>query len=140
MLKKYDDIIKGQEKTGIIEPVNDSEIVKPGEIHYIPQREVVHDDRVTTKVRIVYYASGNKNGSSLNEMLETGRCFLPKIFQILLRADCHKFVLVSDIQSAFLNIRVKKTDRNFVRFLWIDDLEKDNPNVVIKCFRSVVFG
>ena len=33
LLKKYDDIIKDQEKTGITEPVNDSEIVKPGEIH-----------------------------------------------------------------------------------------------------------
>ena len=56
--KNYDDIIKAPEKTGIIEPVNDSEIVKPGEIHYIPHREVVHDDRATTKVRIVYNVRG----------------------------------------------------------------------------------
>ena len=73
-------------------------------------------------------------------MLETRPCLLPKIFEILLRARCHKFLLVSDIQSAFLNIRVKETDRNFLRFLWIGDLEKDNPNVVIKCSTSVVFG
>ena len=70
-------------------------------------------------------------------MLETGPCLLPKIFEILLRARCHKFLLVSNIQSAFLNIRVKETDRNFLRFLWIDDIEKVNPNVVIKCFTSV---
>ena len=140
LLKKYDDIIKDQEKTGIIEPVNDLEIVKPGEIHYIPHTEVVRDDHATTKVRIVYDASANKNGLSLNKMLETGPCLLPKIFEILRRVRCHKFLLVSDIQSAFLNIRVKETDRNSLRFLWIDDLEKDNPNVVIKCFTSVVFG
>ena len=72
LIQKYDDIIKGQEKTGITEAVNDSEIVKPGEVHYIPQREVVRDDRATTKVRIVYDASANKNKPSLNEMLETG--------------------------------------------------------------------
>ena len=137
LLQKYDDIIKEQEKTDITEPVNDSEIVTPGEVYYIPHREVVRDDRATTKVCIVYSASADKNGPSLNEMLETRPCLLPKIFEILLRARCHKFLLVSDIQSAFLNIRVKETDRNFLRFLWIDDLEKDNPNVVIK---SVVFG
>ena len=72
-------------------------------------------------------------------MLETGPCLLPKNFEILLRAKCHKFLLVSDNQSAFLNIRVKETDKNFLRFLWIDDLQKDNPNVVIKCF-TFVFG
>ena len=140
LLQKYDDIIKEQEKTGITEPVNDSEIVTPGEVYYIPHREVVRDDRATTKVCIVYSASADKNGPSLNEMLETRPCLLPKIFEILLRARCHKFLLVSDIQSAFLNIRVKETDRNFLRFLWIGDLEKDNPNVVIKCSTSVVFG
>ena len=73
-------------------------------------------------------------------MLETGPCLLPKIFEILRRGRCHKFILVNDIQSAFLNIRIKETDRNFLRFLWIDDLEKNNPNVVIKRFTSVVFG
>ena len=35
LLQKYDDVIKEQEKTGIIEPVNDLEIIKPGEVHYI---------------------------------------------------------------------------------------------------------
>ena len=138
--QKYDDVIKEQEKTGIIEPVNDSEIIKPGEVHYVPYREVLRDDRATTKVRIVCDASANKNGPSLNEMLETRPCFLPKIFEILLRARCHKFLLVRDIQSAFLNIRVKETNKKFLRFLWIDDLEKDNPNVAIKRFISVVFG
>ena len=38
LLQKYDDVIKEQEKTGIIEPVNDLEIIKSGEVHYIPHR------------------------------------------------------------------------------------------------------
>ena len=38
LLQKYDDIIKEQEKTGIIKPVNDLDIIKPGEVHYIPHR------------------------------------------------------------------------------------------------------
>ena len=46
----------------------------------------MRDDRATTKVSIVYDASTNKNGPSVNEMLETVPCLLPKIFEILLRA------------------------------------------------------
>ena len=140
LLQKHGAIIKEQEKTEIIEPVKDSEIVKPGEVYYTPHKEVVHDDRATTKVHIIYDAGDNKNGPSLNEILETGPCLLPKIFEILLRAICHKFLLVIDIQSVFLNIRVEQTGLNFLRFLWIDYSEKDNPNAVIKCLRSVVFG
>ena len=99
LLQKHDDIIKEQEKTGIIEPVNDSEILKLGEVCYIPHKEVVRDDCATAEVCIA-----NKNGPSLIEMLETGPCLLLKHFEILLRGRCHKFLLVSDIQSAFLNI------------------------------------
>ena len=135
LLPKYDDVIKEQEKTGIIEPVNDSEIIKPSEVQYIPHREVVRDDRATIKFRIVYDGNVNKNGSSL----KTVPCILSKIFKILLKARFHKFLLVSDVQSAFLNIRVKERNRSFLRFLTIDDLEKDNPNVVIERFTSVVF-
>ena len=112
-MQKYDAIIKGKEKTSIIEPVNDLEIIKPGEVHYIPPREVPRDDRAAAKVCIVYDASSNKNGPSLNEMLETGPCLLSKIFEVLLRARCHKFLLVSDIQSAFLNIPVKERQEFF---------------------------
>ena len=108
-MQKCDDITKEQEKTGVIEPAKYSEIIKPGEVHYILHREVMRDDRATTKVRIVNDASANKNGLSLNEMLETEPCLLQKIFEILLRARCHKFVLVSHIQSVFLNIQVKET-------------------------------
>ena len=64
----------------------------------------MRDNRATTKVRIVYDASANKNEPSLNEMLETRPCLLPKIFEVLVRGRCHKFLLVSDIQSAVLNI------------------------------------
>ena len=102
-LQKHDDIIKKQEKTGIVEPVNILKLTSWWSSLYISQR-IVREDRATTKVRIVYDARANKNGPSLNEMLETGPCIVFKVFEILLRAIRHKFLLVSDTQSAFLNI------------------------------------
>ena len=46
----------------------------------------------------------NKKEPFLNEMLGTGPGILQKIFEILVKARCHKFLLVSDIHSAFLSI------------------------------------
>ena len=48
--------------------------------------------------------------------------------------------MISDIKSAFLNVRVNQKDRDFLRFLWIDDIHKENPEVVAYRFASVLFG
>ena len=53
-LKEYNEIIRGQEKEGIIEKVESRDIPEIGHVHYIPHREVIKEDRVTTKMRIVY--------------------------------------------------------------------------------------
>lgn len=141
IFKQYDDLIKTQEKEGIIEPVTDQVVISPGKIHYIPHREVVRDDKETTKVRIVYDASAKISGyPSLNECLETGSNLLPKIFDVLIRFRCYKIGIVSDIKSAFHNIRIAQKDRDYLRFLWLDDIHKDNPELVIKRFTSVIFG
>ena len=47
---------------------------------------------------------------------------------------------MSDIQSAFLNIHIAEKDRDFLRFLWIDDIDKENPKLVVIPFHSLLFG
>ena len=103
-LKRYDTIIKDQERDGVIEPVDNPEFIRHGEVHYIPQREEVKEEREATKLRIVYDASANQNGPSINESLHSGHSLLPKIFDILVRFRSYKHAVLSDIQSAFLNI------------------------------------
>lgn len=140
LFKKYDDIIHKQEEEGIVENVN-NKIYDAGRVHYIPHREVIRPDKDTTKVRIVYDASAKvKNGLSLNECLEAGPSMLPKIFEILVRFRCFLYAITSDIKSAFLNIRVDESDRDFLRFLWVDDIEKEEPKIILKRFTSVIFG
>ena len=139
LLKQYDDIIKQQEADGIVESVPSME-QEIGKVHCIPHREVVRD-RETTRVRIVYDASAKvKERISLNDCLETGPCPLPKIFEILVRFRCFKYALTSDIKSAFLNIRVKEEDRDFLRFLWATAIMNSDPTFIIKRFTSVLFG
>ena len=67
-LKQYDDIIKQQERDGIIERT--SMIPPTGQVHYIPHHGIVKEEKDTTKLKIVYDASSNK--PSLNDCLEKG--------------------------------------------------------------------
>ena len=101
----------------------------PGTVHYIPHRAVIRNDRDTTKIRIAYDASTNKNGPSLNESSETGPCLLPKIFDILVRFRVYEHGLTCDIKAAFLNIKNAEEDRDFLRFLWISNIEENDSEV-----------
>ena len=79
-------------------------------------------------------------GPSLNECLESGPCLLPKLFNVLVRFRAYKFGLTSDIKSAFLNVRVSEEDSNFLRFSWVSDIKKIDPEIVTKRYTSVTFG
>ena len=56
LLQEYDNIIQDQIESGVVEPANDV-LVPVGNVHYLPHREVVREDKNTTKVRVVYDAS-----------------------------------------------------------------------------------
>ena len=46
-LKRYDTTIKDLERDGVIELVDNPEVIRHGEVHYIPHREVVKEERET---------------------------------------------------------------------------------------------
>ena len=58
---------------------------------------------------------------------------------ILLRFRLHRIALTADIEKAFHMVSVNEDDRDALRFLWVDDIEKDNPNIVVQRFTRVVF-
>ena len=142
LLSDYNKIFQDYLKDGIIEKVDDSEtITKPGGVHYLPHRPVVRQDKETTKVRAVFDASARvSDGPSFNECLYPSPNLLPKIFDILLRFRTNKFGLISDIKQAFLNIEINQQHRDFLRFLWYDDVEKPDAKIIILRFLRVVFG
>ena len=77
---------------------------------------------------------------SLNDCTYTGPPLTPGIADILMRFRAHKVGLVADIEKAFLNIAVDEQQRDLMRFLWIDDVRKDDPNIEIYRFCRVIFG
>ena len=81
-----------------------------------------------------------RNGPRLNDCLYAGPSLIPLIFNILWRFRLQTIGITNDIEKAFLNVSIAPQDRDFLRFLWIDEITKDNPEIVIRRFIRVVFG
>ena len=144
LLSEYNNIINEQEKNGIIERAEElcgNEEINKG-IHFSPHHAVVRKERETTKVRIVYdgSAKSSKQGRSLNDCLETGPNFIPHIFDMLAKFRWNSVGLTADIEKAFLNVGIKKEDRDMLRFLWFKDPTAENPEMVQFRFNRLVFG
>ena len=140
VLKEYDDTIKEQLKKGIIENVSPDRPPE-GKIHYLPHHAVVRQDKSTTKVRIVYDASaGSGNDPSLNDCLMKGPKFNQLMFELLVRFRSYRVALIADLEKAFLMLAVDEADRDVLRFIWVDDVFKDSPDLRIYRFTRVVFG
>lgn len=141
-MREYDSVIREQERDGVIEAVANLEVGENGRTHYLPHHAVIRRDAKTTNLRVVYDASSRANGKgpSLNDCLHVGPSLTQLLFDILVRFKCNRIVLIADIEKAFLNIEVDVKDRDCLRFLWMDDLEKEEPMIVIYRFCRVVFG
>ncbi|KAL9975369.1 hypothetical protein ACROYT_G012524 [Oculina patagonica] len=143
ILQQYDTVIKEQLSSGVVEMIDKrhEEQCLPGTVHYIPHKEVVKEDRTTTKLRVVYDASAkSRTETSLNDCLLPGPALTPLIFDILVRFRLHKVALIGDLEKAFLNIEIIPEERDLLRFLWIDDINSSNPEVITLRFTRLVFG
>ena len=134
----YHRLIKEQEARGFIEKVNNDDSTVG---HYLPHH-AVKKDSITTPIRIVYdcSAKATHNQPSLNECLLKGPPLLNDLTGILLRFRIHNIALTSDIEKAFLNIGLHESDRDFTKFLWLEDPQDIHSKFVVYRFSSVLFG
>ncbi|XP_066929877.1 uncharacterized protein [Clytia hemisphaerica] len=144
LLHDYDEIIKDQLRQGIIEVAPDTSI--EGQTYYMPHRPVLRLDRLTTKIRMVFDASSSLDGPALNDCLHAGPSLTSSLFGTLLRFRAKKIGIIADLEKAFLQIRLNEKDRDYVRFLWIkniNDINFDNfynNDLVTYRFCRVLFG
>ena len=139
-LHAYQQIFEEQEKRGFIERVVEEDNTGGDIIHYLPHHSVKKDS-VTTPIRVVFdcSASDNKN-PSLNDCLETGPSLVPDLTKVLLRFRLNKYAWVSDIEKAFLMVKLHEDDRDATRFLWpINPTDLNSPCQVFR-FKVVLFG
>uniref|UniRef100_A0A7I4Z1T3 Integrase catalytic domain-containing protein n=1 Tax=Haemonchus contortus TaxID=6289 RepID=A0A7I4Z1T3_HAECO len=143
LLHSYDKTFRAQQEIGIIETVENPSLTVGAIVHYIPHQPVITPQKETTKLRIVFDASAHfKDSPSLNDVLHQGPLILPELYAMLLRFRIPKYVIISDVEEAFLQVRLHETDRDATRFLWVCDINEPFGihNVATFRFTRVTFG
>ena len=136
--EKYNQVLQDQVERGFIEKVKENRIQN---CHYLAHHGVKKDS-VTTPVRIVFDCSAKSSNRqlSLNDCLHTGPSFVTDLTQLLLRFRLHKYACVSDIEKAFLMLKLNEEDTEYTRFLWPKNPFDVNSEVDIYKFNVVLFG
>ena len=130
--KKYHEAMNEYIDAGYAEKVQ--EVKEPPGCYYCPHHAVIKEDRVSTKVRLVFDGSSNEGTErSLNDVLYKGPALQPKLTSIIMRFRQPKIAINADVKKMYLNISVKEDDRDKLRFFWKDG---DNQQTVI--YRSTV--
>ncbi|XP_065068368.1 uncharacterized protein LOC135693738 [Rhopilema esculentum] len=141
LFSEYNSIFQEQLDKGIIEYVPNKQGITEN-IHYLSHHGVVRKEHDTTKLRIVFDGSAKSqpNQLSLNDCLQLGDNYMPSLFDTLLRFRAHSVAMTSDIEKAFLQIEIKPADRDSLRFLWFDDINKENPSIIQLRWGRLAFG
>ena len=122
LFQDYDQIIREQERTGIVEQTTCNETSG----HFLPHQGVIRQDKETTKLRIVFDGSAkpSEDDRSINDCLEKGPNSVPLLFDIIIRFREYPIGLTADIEKAFHQIQIAPEDREKIKFLWFDDVTK----------------
>ncbi|XP_074658424.1 uncharacterized protein LOC141911298 [Tubulanus polymorphus] len=134
----YNRIIEDQLSRDFIERVHDDDETRG---HYLPHHSVKKDSK-TTPIRIVYDCSCRQSGvdPSINDCLETGPRLLNDLAAILLQQRTGHVALSSDIEKAFLMVKLDTRDREYTKFFWLCDPSDPDSDFIVYRFKSVLFG
>ena len=132
----YNAIIEEQLEKGFVERVPNDD----GSGHYIPHHAVKKESS-TTPIRIVYDCSCKiRENPSLNDCLEKGQPLLNDMVSMLIRFRTNNIGLSSDLEKAFLNVRLHDDDRKYTKFFWLSDSNDPGSDFKVFQFTSVLFG
>lgn len=87
-----------------------------GRIWYIPHHGVYHPQK-PDKIRVVFDASSEFKGESLNKHLLQGPDLTNNLVGVLSRFRKEHVAFMCDIEGMFLQVQVAPEHRNFLRFL-----------------------
>ena len=139
LVQIYGNIIDEQEVRGFIERVKPSD-TQPN-VHYIPHHSV-EKNSPTTPIRIVFDCSCRQSSGypCLNDCLLIGSPCVTDLCAILVRFRYHRFGLSTDIEKAFLHVRLHPDDRDYTRFFWLTNPTDVTSPFCVYRFKVVPFG
>jgi hypothetical protein len=115
---KYREVFRENIKKGYIREIPKDDTYKPG--WYLPHFGVAKEDRVTTKVRMVYDAAAVYEGKSLNDEILPGPKLQLDLVDILITFRRGAVALIGDVREMFSQVVLSPEDRRFHRILWRD--------------------
>ncbi|XP_038056046.1 uncharacterized protein LOC119728039 [Patiria miniata] len=99
----------------------------PGTVWYLPHFAVHHPKK--PEIRVVFDASAEFKGISLNKALLQGPDMMNSLLGILLRFRLAEVAVMGDVEHMFHNFYVNTEHRDYLRFLWFDDNDPTKPTV-----------
>ena len=144
----YDKVFQEQEELGIIERIDDVDdfITSHPECSFLPHMGIFRMNKETTKCRVVYLSNlcerskTKPNSVSHNNALLPGPCLNNKMTTALILSRFDKFILIFDIQKAFLNIELRECDQNRLLFLWFRNVVDGDYRIVAYKNLRLSFG
>ncbi|XP_032416936.1 uncharacterized protein LOC116718815 [Xiphophorus hellerii] len=98
------------------------------ECWYLPFFGVYHP-RKLDQIRIVFDSSARHDGLSLNDVLLTGPNLNNSLLGVLMRLREERVAVAADIKQMFHCFVVREDHRNFLRFLWHENNDMEQPIV-----------
>lgn len=98
---------------------------------YIPHHGVYHPQK-PGKIRVVFDASANFRGTSLNEHLLTGPELTNTLLGVLCRFRRGPVAFMCDIERMFHQFHVNACDQDYLRFLWWENGDLETPFTVYR--------
>ena len=108
-----------------------------GRTWYIPHHGVYHPKKNT--LRVVFHCGAGYQGTSLNSEL-LGPDLTDSLVGVLLRFRSEPVALMADIRSMFHQVRVSKSDIDFLRFLWWRDGDRRRQDPIDHRMLVHLFG
>ncbi|RWR99520.1 uncharacterized protein B4U79_08668, partial [Dinothrombium tinctorium] len=140
--ERYKEVIESYLAEGFAEEVQDVNN-NEGYVYYLPHQAVINEKKSTTKFRVVFDGSSHSKGNlSLNDCLYTGPNLVPDLVHVLINFRMRSIGYSADIKKAFLQILLRKQDRDATRFLWLKSNWKpgDKVEYVVLRMKRVLFG
>lgn len=97
---------------------------------YLPHHPVMNPNK-PGKLRIVFDAAAEYEGTSLNKGLLQGPDMTNSLVGVLLRFRQGKVGLAADVEAMFHQVRVRKEDQDALRFLWWTNDYSQHPDVYV---------
>ena len=134
-MKMYNEVFKEQASLKIIERIENLPkfLEEHPEASFLSHMGVFRMSNESTKCRVVFLSNMHEkkgHGISHNMAMLPGPNLNHKIATAVLMHRFDKYMLIFDIQKAFLNINLYECDRNRLCFLWFQNVERNDFTVV----------